>query len=96
MQFVTENIQIFIAAGGVLAGLIIAMMLFGAFRKRTWGRRGQRLGIIEYLEVDQTRKLVLIRRDETEHLIMIGGARDLVIETGIRPVGPRNPALLSN
>jgi hypothetical protein len=48
-------------------------------------RRGQRLGISEYHELDQTRRLVLIRRDETEHLILIGGVQDLVIETGIGP-----------
>ena len=83
MEFVTRNLEVFIAAAGVLAGLIIAMMVFGAFSRRMRGRRGQRLGISEYHELDQTRRLVLIRRDETEHLILIGGVQDMVIETGI-------------
>ena len=83
MQFVNDNLQIFIAAGGVLAGVIIAMILLGAFRKRTRGRRGKRLGISEFHDLDQARRLVLIRRDGTEHLLMIGGAQDVVIETGI-------------
>ena len=47
------------------------------------GRKGQRLGISEYHEIDKTRRLVLVRRDETEHLVLIGGGQDLVIESGI-------------
>ena len=47
------------------------------------GRRGQRLGISEYHEIDKSRRLVLVRRDNVEHLILIGGAQDLVIEPGI-------------
>lgn len=42
-----------------------------------------RLGVIEQATVDSRRKLVLIRRDEVEHLIMTGGPVDVVIETGI-------------
>ena len=42
-----------------------------------------RLGVIEQATVDNRRKLVLIRRDEVEHLIMTGGPVDVVIETGI-------------
>ncbi len=33
--------------------------------------------------IDGGRKLVLIRRDDVEHLLLIGGPIDLVIETGI-------------
>ena len=33
--------------------------------------------------MDRTRRLVLIRRDDVEHLIMTGGPVDVVIETGI-------------
>lgn len=42
-----------------------------------------RLGVIEYTNVDSKRKLILIRRDDVEHLIMTGGPVDVVIETGI-------------
>lgn len=42
-----------------------------------------RLGIIEQVSVDSQRKLVLIRRDDVEHLIMTGGPLDVVIETRI-------------
>jgi len=42
-----------------------------------------RLGVMEQASVDRSRKLVLIRRDDVEHLIMTGGPVDVVIETGI-------------
>ena len=38
---------------------------------------------MEQASVDSKRKLVLIRRDDVEHLIMTGGPVDVVIETGI-------------
>lgn len=42
-----------------------------------------RLGISEQATLDSRRRLVLIRRDNVEHLIMTGGPVDVVIETGI-------------
>jgi hypothetical protein len=42
-----------------------------------------RLGVMEQASVDRQRRLVLIRRDDVEHLIMTGGPVDVVIETGI-------------
>jgi flagellar biogenesis protein FliO len=49
------------------------------------GARGRapRLAVIEAGAVDGRRKLVLIRRDNTEHLIMIGGPTDIVVEANI-------------
>src|SRR6185295_11364390 len=42
-----------------------------------------RLGVSEQANVDGRRKLLLIRRDDVEHLIMTGGPVDVVIETNI-------------
>jgi flagellar protein FliO/FliZ len=42
-----------------------------------------RIEVVEYASLDGKRKLVLIRRDDVEHLIMTGGPVDVVIETGI-------------
>jgi flagellar protein FliO/FliZ len=42
-----------------------------------------RLGVIEQAPVDSRRRLVLVRRDDVEHLIMTGGPVDVVIETNI-------------
>ena len=42
-----------------------------------------RLEVVSQANMDGRRKLLLIRRDDVEHLIMIGGPVDVVIETGI-------------
>ena len=42
-----------------------------------------RLEVVSQASMDGRRKLVLIRRDDVEHLIMTGGPVDVVIETGI-------------
>ncbi len=42
-----------------------------------------RLGVVEQASVDGRRRLLLVRRDGVEHLIMTGGPVDMVIETGI-------------
>ena len=67
----------------IVALLILALLVWRAFSQRTRGRRGQRLGISEYQELDQTRRLVLVRRDNVEHLVLIGGPTDIVVESGI-------------
>lgn len=43
----------------------------------------QRLALVDTVVVDARRKLLLIRRDNVEHLIMTGGPVDVVVETGI-------------
>ena len=47
-------------------------------------RNGRRLRVVEVTPVDIKRKLVLVRRDDTEHLILLGVQSDLVVESGIR------------
>lgn len=63
-------------------------------------RAEPRLGIVEYANVDGKRKLILIRRDDVEHLIMTGGPVDVVVETGIgekkRPARLAEPPPLAN
>lgn len=49
------------------------------------GGKEKRLGVVEQASVDGRRKLVLIRRDGVEHLIMTGGPVDVLVETGISP-----------
>jgi flagellar protein FliO/FliZ len=64
---------------------------FGANRLggATRGRQ-PRLAVIDAATVDGRRRLVLIRRDNVEHLLMIGGPTDLVVEPNIvRAVGAR-------
>jgi flagellar protein FliO/FliZ len=57
---------------------------FGASRLGTSARgRQPRLAVIDAATVDGRRRLVLIRRDNIEHLLMIGGPTDLVVEPNI-------------
>ena len=67
----------------VLIVLVIAILIYKLLNQRVRGRRGQRLGITEFHEIDKTRRIVLVRRDDVEHLVMIGGNQDIVIESGI-------------
>jgi len=49
--------------------------------------RQPRLAVIEMAFVDPRRRLVLIKRDNAEHLLMIGGPTDIVIEPNIMRTG---------
>lgn len=86
--------QIALAFGGllVLLGLFWYGMraLSGSSRFGRW-RPGQRIGIVETAQVDGSRRLVLVRRDDVEHLLLLGGEGDLVIENGIPAAGESEP-----
>src|SRR5690348_8207586 len=57
---------------------------FGATHMDAAARsRLPRLAVIDSAAVDGRRKLVIIRRDNVEHLLMIGGPSDVVVETNI-------------
>ncbi len=83
MEFLSQNMQVIVAAAIVLLVLLVVLGVWRAFSPRMVGRRGQRLGLSEYYELDKTRRLVLVRRDNVEHLILIGGGQDIVIEPNI-------------
>ncbi|MCX4194481.1 flagellar biosynthetic protein FliO, partial [Methylobacterium organophilum] len=46
------------------------------------GSRGRqpRLGIVDVYELDRARQLILLRRDNVEHLLLVGGPNDVVVE----------------
>ncbi|MCR9212414.1 MAG: flagellar biosynthetic protein FliO [Proteobacteria bacterium] len=52
-----------------------------------------RLSISDMTAIDAKRRLVLIRRDEKEHLLLLGPERDLVVEQNITP--PTDPDHIS-
>jgi flagellar protein FliO/FliZ len=47
---------------------------------------GNRLQVLEVRTLDARRRLVLIRRDTVEHLLLLGAQGDLVIEDDIQRV----------
>jgi flagellar protein FliO/FliZ len=65
------------------------LKLAGQERGRT---RQPRLGIVDIYDLDRQRQLVLLRRDNVEHLLLIGGPNDVMVETNIvRMAGGRLP-----
>lgn len=70
-----------------LLAVVARRMGFGFPVTSFKGGRARRLSVVEVAPVDGRRRLVLVRRDDTEHLILLGPASELVIETGIRPGG---------
>lgn len=56
------------------------------------GKAGKRIGVVEAAAIDGKRRLVLIRRDGVEHLVLLGLSGETVIETGISPpAAPSKP-----
>lgn len=72
-------------------GLIFVLVLALWFVRRLAGgtfiaggiHRHRRLAILDAAAVDTKRRLVLVRRDDREHLLLIGGATDIVVERNI-------------
>src|SRR5882724_904361 len=66
---------------------------FGTARVGTAAQRGRqpRLAVIDAAPVDGRRRLVLVRRDNVEHLLMIGGPSDIVVEQNIVRAVPVTP-----
>ena len=80
--------KFFIAFAVVLALIGLSAWLvrrFSANRLGGGNARGRqpRLAVIDASPVDGRRRLVLIRRDNVEHLLMIGGPTDVVVEQNI-------------
>src|ERR1700726_4826627 len=75
----------FIVVFGLLALALWLVRRFGGERLGNGTTRGRqpRLAVIDAASVDGRRRLVLIRRDNVEHLVMIGGPTDVVIEPNI-------------
>lgn len=111
MQFMTS---LFGGSAGTLLnaafslGIVLALIVLGVWGLKLLTRAGEnisrskqrRLVVVDSANVDGKRKVMIIRRDNVEHLIMTGGPQDLVIESGIavadaprpvRPVAPTTP-----
>ena len=81
-------------AAKFIAAFVVVLALIGltAWLVRRFGSnrlgggvrgRQPRLAVIDAANVDGRRRLVLIRRDNVEHLMMIGGPNDVVVEPNI-------------
>lgn len=77
----------------LVAVRIVRGLTFGTFVAGGRNRKA-RLAVMDATAVDSHRRLVLVRRDDVEHLILIGGPTDVVVEQNIRLLPPvRRPAM---
>jgi chloride channel protein, CIC family len=91
----SETLAYIVAAIAFLAGaFILTSALRRAFRRRVrapdTGTAG-RLGIVKTFALDRRRQLLVVRREGVEHLVVIGGPNDLVIETDFIGTGDCDP-----
>ncbi len=81
-----DLLQFVLALAFVLSLIVVAALVarrfgLGGALPRSSGRR--RLAIVEVLPLDGRRRLVLLRRDAAEHLVILGAGGETVVETGI-------------
>lgn len=73
---------------GALTMLLIGMAVRAFNGRFSFLRRSRsrapRLAVPDTLTVDSRRKLILVRRDNVEHLLLVGGSTDIVIEPSIQ------------
>ena len=89
-QYALKMVVAFIVVFGLLALALWVVRRFGGERLGNSGARGRqpRLAVVDSAGVDGRRRLLLIRRDNVEHLVMVGGPTDVLIEPNIvRAVG---------
>ena len=82
------NITFILFFVAILAAMGVGFWLVRRFASNRLGNntnRGRmpRLAVIDAAAVDGRRRLVLVRRDNVEHLLMIGGPTDIVVESNI-------------
>jgi flagellar protein FliO/FliZ len=95
-SFALKALFTFVVVFAAVALIVWLVRRFGGQRLAGGAARGRqpRLAVIDQATVDSRRRLVLIRRDNIEHLLMIGGPTDVVIEPHIvrAAAAPRDAA----
>ncbi|MEC9347263.1 MAG: flagellar biosynthetic protein FliO [Pseudomonadota bacterium] len=79
--------------------MVLGLVAGGAWAARRFGlapRMGiagaGRIGVVAVQSLDARRRLVLVRRDDREHLLLVGPNSELLIESGIvRPTTEPRP-----
>ncbi len=84
-SLIVRFVVAFVIVLALIAATFWLIRRFGATRVGTAAQRGRqpRLAVIDAAPVDGRRRLVLVRRDNVEHLLMIGGPSDIVVEQNI-------------
>jgi flagellar biogenesis protein FliO len=84
-SLIVRFVVAFVIVLGLIALTFWLVRRFGATRVGAAAARGRqpRLAVVDAAPVDGRRRLVLVRRDNVEHLLMIGGPSDIVVEQNI-------------
>lgn len=72
--------------GGIFLLFLLLWLLGRMIRRPGFGFQRAakaRLAITDIAKIDERRRLLLVKRDDVEHLILIGGGNDLVVEKDI-------------
>ena len=87
----------FVAVLALIGALAWLVRRFAGNRLGANTNRGRmpRLAVIDAAAVDGRRRLVLVRRDNVEHLLMIGGPTDIVVEPNILRAMPARDQMAS-
>jgi hypothetical protein len=79
-------------------GIVLVLIVLGLWGLKlltnTTGRMSgttKRLVVVDKAQVDGKRQVIIVRRDNVEHVIMTGGPQDLVIESGLAAPQPAQP-----
>lgn len=85
-----------------LAALLAVLGLLGLaawlarrleLHRRLGGPAGSRLAVVETRWLDSRTRLLLVRRDRVEHLLLLGAGPPLLVEGGIAAAeSPRRPS----
>jgi hypothetical protein len=75
----------FLIVLGLIGVTAFVVRRFGSGKLGGAAVRGRqpRLAVIDHASVDTRRRLILVRRDNVEHLLMIGGPTDVLVEANI-------------
>lgn len=76
----------------LMGGLALALKKLGLSGEITTKNGDKRLKVIEVLSLDGRRKLAIVQRDDVQHLILLGGNEETVIESGFAPLDNKNNA----
>ncbi|KAF0224956.1 MAG: flagellar protein [Rhodospirillaceae bacterium] len=75
---------------GMILGVLWLLRRFGVPGMVPARTSVRRLALVETIALDSRRRLVLVRRDGREHLLLLGAAGDLLVEGNIETV-PGDP-----
>ena len=76
-------VLVFVVALIALTGVALRRFAPGAMVRWRPGEE-RRLGVVEVAALDPKRRLVLVRRDDVEHLLLLGASNEVVVETNIQ------------